>query len=45
MVGVPAAGHHRVQLLPGFLAGQQAVHGVGGDALGAVDRGGVTESG
>ena len=45
VVGVPAAGEHRVQLLPGLLPGQQAVHGVGGDALGAVDGGGVTESG
>jgi transposase-like protein len=33
---VPAAGEHGVQLLPGFLPGQQAVHGVGGDALGGV---------
>ena len=45
VVGVPAAGEHGVQLLPGLLPGQQAVHGVGGDALGAVDGGGVTESG
>ncbi len=35
VVGVPAAGQHGVQLLPGLLPGQQAVHGVGGDALGA----------
>ena len=33
MVGVPAAAEHRVQLLPRLLPGQQAVHGVGGDAL------------
>ena len=39
----PAAGEHRVQLLPGFLSGDQAVHRVGGDALGAVDGGGVTQ--
>ena len=45
VVGVPAAGEHGVQLLPGLLPGEQAVHGVGGDALGAVDGGGVTESG
>ena len=45
VVGVPAAGEHGVQLLSGLQPGQQAVHGVGGDALGAVDGGGVTESG
>ena len=45
VVGVPAAGEHRVQLLPGLLPGDQAVHGVGGDALGGVDGGGVAESG
>ena len=45
VVGVPAAGEHGVELLPGFLAGEQAVHGVGGDALGAVDGGGVAEPG
>ena len=45
VVGVPAAGEHGVELLPGFLAGEQAVHGVGGDALGAVDGGGVAETG
>ena len=45
VVGVPAAGEHGVQLLAGFLPGQQAVHGVGGDALGAVDGGGVAETG
>ena len=41
----PAAGEHRVQLLPGFLSGDQAVHGVGGDALGGVNGGGVAETG
>src|SRR4029453_237360 len=41
----PAAGEHGVQLLPGLLSGQQAVHGVGGDALGAVNGGGVAETG
>ena len=45
VVAVPAAADHRVQLLSGLLPGQQAVHGVGGDALGTVDGGGVTESG
>ena len=45
VVGVPAAGEHGVQLLPGLLPGQQAVHGVGGDALGGVDGGGVAETG
>jgi hypothetical protein len=45
VVGVPAAGEHGVQLLSGFLPGQQAVHGVGGDALGGVDGGGVAETG
>ena len=45
VVGVPAAGEHGVQLLPGLLPGQQAVHGVGGDALGGMDGGGVAESG
>jgi hypothetical protein len=34
VVGVPAAGEHGVQLLPGFPPGQQAVHRVGGDTLG-----------
>ena len=41
----PAAGEHRVQLLPGFLSGDQAVHGVRGDALGGVDGCGVAEPG
>ena len=45
VVGVPAAGQHRVQLLPGLLPGQQAVHGVGGDALGRMDGGRVPETG
>jgi len=45
MVGVPAAGEHRVQLLSGFLPGQQAVHGVGGDALGGMDGAGIAETG
>ena len=45
VVGVPAAGEHGVQLLPGLLPGQQAVHGVGGDALGGMDGGGVAETG
>jgi len=45
VVGVPAAGHHCVQLLSGLLPGQQAVHGVGGDALGTMDGGGIAETG
>ena len=45
VVGMPAAGQHRVQLLPGLLPGHQAVHRVGGDALRGVNSGGVTESG
>jgi len=45
VVGVPAAGEHGVQLLPGFPSGEQAVHGVSGDALGGVDGGGVAEAG
>ena len=45
MVGAAAAGQHRVQLLPGLLTGHQAVHGVGGDPLGGVDGGGVSEFG
>ena len=45
MVGVPAAGEHGVQLLPGLLSGEEAVHGVGGDALGGMDGGGVAETG
>ena len=45
VVGVPAAGEHGVELLPGLLPGQQAVHGVGGDALGGMDGGGVAETG
>ena len=40
-----SAGEHRVQLLPGLLSCGQAMHGVGGDALGAVDGGGVAKAG
>ena len=43
VVGVPAAGEHRVQLLAGFGAGGDAVQDVGGDALGAVDGARVAE--
>ena len=39
----PAPGQHGVQLLPGFLAGDQAVHGVGGDPLRGVHGGGVAQ--
>ena len=45
MVRMSATGEHGVELLTGFLAGEQAVHGVGGEALGAVDGGGVAEPG
>ena len=45
MVGVPAAGEHRVQLLAGLLPGDQAVHRVSGDALRTVNSGGVLETG
>lgn len=43
VVGFAAAGHHRVQQLAGFAAGQDAVGGVDRDALGGVDGGGVAE--
>ena len=42
---MPAASQHRVKLLPGLLPGHQAVHGVGGDALGTVNSGGIAETG
>jgi hypothetical protein len=45
VVGVPAAGEHRVQLLPGLLPRCEAVHGVGGDALGGMDGGGIAQTG
>ena len=45
VVGDPSAGEHGVQLLAGFLPSSEPVHGVGGDALGGVDGGGVAESG
>jgi hypothetical protein len=45
VVGRSPAGEHRIQLLPGLLPGDQAVHRVGGEALGAVDRGGIAEAG
>ena len=45
MIRGPAAGEHRIQLLAGFPSGDQAVQGVGGDALGGVDGGGVTQPG
>jgi hypothetical protein len=43
VISCSPAGEHGVQLLPGFLPGQQAVHGVGGDALGGMD--GIAETG
>ena len=45
VIGGPSAGEHGVQLLPGFLPGDQAVHGVGGDALGGMDRGRIAQLG
>ena len=45
LVGMPATGEHRVQLLPGLPPCQQAVHGVGGDTLGRMDGAGVPETG
>jgi hypothetical protein len=45
VVGAAAAGHHGVELLPGFLAGDGAVHGVGGDTLCGVHGGGVSQLG
>ena len=45
VVGVPAAGEHRVQLLPGLLPRCEAVRRVGGDALGRMDGGGIAETG
>jgi len=45
MIGMPATGEHRVQLLPRLLPGQHAMHSVGGDALRGMDGGGVTKSG
>jgi hypothetical protein len=44
VVGDPAAGEHGVELLAGFLPGSEAVHGVGGDALGGVDGAGIAET-
>ncbi len=45
MVGVPAAGEHRVQLLAAFGAGREAVHRVDRHALGGVHGGRVAEFG
>jgi hypothetical protein len=45
VVGVAAAGERGVQLLTGFLPGQQAVHRVGGDTLGSMDGGGIAQTG
>ena len=45
VIGGPAAGEHGVQLLPGLVPGQQAVHGVGRDALGGMDGAGIAETG
>ena len=43
VVGGPSAGEHGVQLLPGLLAGDESVHGVGGDTLGGVDGGRIPQ--
>ena len=43
VVAEPSPGAHGVQLLPRLGTGDQAVHGVGGDPLGGVNRGGVAE--
>jgi hypothetical protein len=43
VVADAAAGDHGVELLPGFLTGNDAMHGVGGDTLGAVHGGRVPE--
>src|SRR5215204_2920043 len=43
-VGCPSARKHGIQLLPGLLSCGQTVHRVGGDALGAVDGGGVAKA-
>ena len=45
VVGRSSAGEHGVQLLAGFLTSSESVHGVGGDALGSVDGGGIAEAG
>ena len=45
VVGGPSAAEHGVELLAGFLPGSEPVHGVGGDALGGVDGGGIAEAG
>ena len=45
VVGAAAAGQHGVQLLPGLLPGQQAVHRVGGDALCGMNGGGIAQAG
>jgi hypothetical protein len=45
MISGPAAGEHGVHLLSGFPPSDETVHGLGGDALGTVDGGGVAETG
>jgi hypothetical protein len=45
VVSGAAAGEYGVQLLSGFLTGDDAVHGVGGDALRGVHGGRVSEFG
>ena len=43
VVRLPSAGEHRVDVLARLLAAREPVHGVGGESLRAVDRGGVAE--
>src|SRR3954462_4042354 len=43
VVGGRSAGEHCVQLLVWSATGDEAVHGVGGDALGGVDGGRIAE--
>ena len=43
VIAQPSAGAHGVQLLPRLGTGNQAVHGVGGDPLSGVNRGGIAE--
>jgi hypothetical protein len=44
VVGVPATGQHRKELLPRFPASEHPVHGVGRYALGTVNCGRVAET-
>ena len=44
VVGVPATGQHRIELLPRFPASEHPVHGVGRYALGTMNCGRVAET-